>query len=370
LSADVNAEAIRLFRSWLGSDQGYSHLVRTASSIFREASRHAGLKTILPYDLQTSFTDKAWEDIRKDVAHDFLVFLLDEFLPAVETDSTLMQDLVTGRPHLVLQHAWLLFLGRWKDRARSKDLNPRGYLYRRVRELVGRGDQFITAGQGAEGIAYAPSVHPPPLTGIVWTGEDESYSGWPVPPMAERKAGGNELYTARFLLPAALFFHGEVVRAVGENLYVPVREFVRYLAFHFPWLNRPLASELPDDDSFRGGSDSDGQGMDVEEVMDRRSSLASIAALADQLMCDLADEECRVLALKLANPAMTYSEIAGQLGHPDHNRSYRVHQRALATIKRFCDNWPGPPVDELPEEVKTRFLEEVLKRCKKRLSCP
>ncbi|HHO47949.1 MAG TPA: hypothetical protein ENN06_05800 [Desulfobacteraceae bacterium] len=370
MSADINAEAIRLFRSWLRSDRGYRHLVRTAGSIFREASRHGGLKTVLPYDLRTGLSDEARKDIEEEIAHDFLVFLLDEFIPAIGFDSSLMQDLVNGRPHIVLQYGWHRFIGRWKDRSRSRELNPRGYLYRRVRELVAGSDQFITTGQQSGCVAYAPAMRPHPPSGKVWAGGDESSGGWPAPGMSGKKAGENEIYTSRFLLPAALFFHKEVAKAAGENIYVPVREFVRYLSFHFPWLNRSWASELPEDDSFRNDADSGGRGMGMEEAMDRRSAFSSIAALSDQLMSSLTVEECRVLVLKVENPSMPFREIAGQLGHPDHNHVYRLYHRGLATIKRFCDNWPGPPPDELPEEVKKHFMEEVLKRCKKRLSCP
>ncbi|MDW7774392.1 MAG: hypothetical protein SCH71_16015 [Desulfobulbaceae bacterium] len=369
MNKPIRDTALKYFREWLASQNGYICLIRTAGLVFKESSRHAGLEFVFPYDLHSNLSRSVRQEITEELAHDFLVFLLDEFALEIARKPSLLQDLVTGRPHLVLQQGWHLFLGRWKEKSRSKEHNPRGYLYRRVREMVSGSDHFVTSGPGAGWIAYAPSSPCPPSK-KVWEGRDVSFSGWPAPENNWRKSGEKEIFTIGFLLPAALFFHGEVTSFMKENVYVPVREFVRYLSSHFPWINKSIESELFEDAHLRNELNGSNRQTEMEKHLYNRSYLSSVSALVDLLMVDLTIEQCSVLALKLENPSITFKSIARQLDYPDHNSVYRLYNRATATIRRYQENLPGSPPEELPENVKMYFLEELISRCKKRLACP
>lgn len=366
LISSVQTESVTAFRAWLDSEQGCGYLFRTAGAIFREAQRHGSLATVLPYNLQTSASPAEKKEIQEEIAHDFLVFILSDIVPSLDQKADLVMALVSGRVQQVIHSGWLSFLNKWRDKARDKEANPRGYLYRRVRDIVSHDARFAMQKMNERFPAFRPAPPPPGPTSF-WQGHDVDFVSWPAPVMTGTRTPEKEIYSGKFLGAAALFFFRQAASDNPGAVYVTIRDFVNYLVAHFPWLNLPLRQDpLPEFDDPELGTGNVAAKQDMEERIDRMNALSSISVLAEQLVSNMPVEECVVMAMKLEQPRITFREIAERLHYPDHNRAYRLYHRAMASCRRFCENWPGPPLSELHEEVREAFMNEFLDRCKKR----
>jgi hypothetical protein len=364
----VFRKAGKRFREWLGSEEAYSYCRNIARSVFRESFRRSPVATVFPYPVSSNLSGEMSQELLDDITHDFLAFLLDTCAGLLETQPGMAQDVLTGRLHHVVRDGWHRFSGQWREKARSKEDNPRGYLYRRAREVLGQHADFRTRKHKAGWIAYAPAAAIPE-TNEYWAGDGCAYSDWPPADMEKGAVPEKEIFTAEFLAPAAMNFHTRACETLGRKCWVPVRELVAFLAVHSPWLNVPVETPLTSDD----GPDAiimNSDREDMESRLDRISRLSSVATLAGQLVTAFSPEECRVFVLKFDQPSLTYREMGEQLGYLDHNRAYRIYGRTKTRIKRFCAEWPGPPPEELADDVQQFFLQAVRDACKKRTACP
>ncbi len=179
-----------------------------------------------------------------ELVQDFLLFVFDEFLPALPAHPDFVAALLQGRGETVLRMAVRRFFWRRQDAFRTKEADPRAYLHRRIRDIVTGGDAFVTRKQGgnlfftladlAERMDGGASFPP------------RQYAGWPPP--ASLDGAADRVFSARYLAEAAGFFCRE---AVQRDIYawVPVREVVRYLATHIPGLDRPKLRVLSENDA-------------------------------------------------------------------------------------------------------------------------
>ncbi len=350
--------AIEHLKQWLASEEGYTYL----NHFVRKNGAAPSFSSILSsvYHQQNHSRDQA--EYQQEISHDFLVFLLETALPELHRHPTLVHGVLAGQIRSMLEFTWTRFCWRLQDRTRSKDANPWGYLYRRARETMKKSPQIATHRQTKNILLYCPVQHSTAAQTPAAMPAD-SYSDWPPPPRPGNEHPEEYLFTTGFLTQAALFFWQEAARRLQTRPLVPVRELVRYLATHHPWVNRPRQTDTPPPED--GTPDSAER---PEERLDRLTSLRSISAMAARFVATLERENCAVLVATMEDPPLTYREIADQLGLPDHNRPYRIQQKNIRLMKKFCSCWPGPPLAELPEEIGLAFLEAVKMQAKKRLA--
>ncbi len=346
--------AAAALRQWLQTAHGYQYILQLADRLKKESRWRAGLSICFRHRFSSDP-----DDLRNEIAQEFISFLLQKFLPRLNDMPDQVNAVLTGQARKVLSFALQQFSWRLQDNARRKDVSPRTYLYRRLREELQRDNRFVVQQYGQNGMCCLPASLDIATSMAPADFSQVEYGRWPVPPEpADRKA----LFTAKYLTEAAGFFLEEATRQNTATEPVPVREIVRYLAAHFPWLNGPRQEELPGNDYLAAPAQSS------EEQFIHIAVLESIGALADQFVLLLDDEARKILCWTLEDPPLSYKEIGRKLNFPDHNRPYRIHRKTIGAMRRFCADWPGPPLSELPDEVGIAFIEAVRKKCKKSIS--
>ena len=345
--------AVTALKEWLQTANGYDYILHLADRLQHKALLQAGLSI----GLRQRFGPDP-DDLREEIAQEFIVFLLQRFLPRLSSRPEQVNALLTGQVRKVLNFALREFSWRLQDDGRRKDVSPRTYLYRRIRETLQQDARFAVFGDGANRSFYSlSSLQTPPGTKTAdFSGAE--YGRWPAPP---EPANQDALFTAKYLAKAARFFLEESGRQNMAAKAVPVRELVRYLAAHFSWLTDPRPVDLPGDDSLPASTPS------PEEQFAHISALESIEPLASQFVLSL-DENARKIFYWRFGECLTFEQIGRLLGCPDHNRPYRIHKKTIGAMHRFCSNWPGPPLNELPAEVGIAFIEAVRKKCKESVS--
>ncbi|MBV5329970.1 MAG: hypothetical protein JZU65_20485, partial [Chlorobium sp.] len=264
--------------------------------------------------------------------------------------------------------SWGRFLWLCRDQARNKETNPRGYLYRRLREILHQDDRYKVVTDQRSMLYYYPISAVGAVGDVPFFRQTEpfNYSSWPAPPPEAHRTPEQYLFSAQWLASTALFFWQEAAHQFRASFSLPIRELCRYLAEHFPWINRPMQQVGTD------ASDNTHDWMDFladerdtpEEHLQRINSLQSIAPLAAQLAATWSSEQRQVFALHLADSPLNFREIGENLGFTDHNRAYALFQKAKTSLQIFATNWPGLPLSELPLEVAESFIEEMKRICK------
>lgn len=354
-------QAAAALRDWLDRSEGYDYLLRFVGSMARSAvTRPAYTPETLSAAEQT--------DARQDLCHDFLVFLLDHGLADLHRHPEQAQLLLTGQYRRVLELAWGRFAWRQQDRERSRDLNPRGYLYRRLREILRQDKRFALVTTARKYPCYHPAhVVLEDHETCFDTADAARSAPWPAPPARAGQAPERYLFAADWLVETALLFWEAVRQRTGRPVAVPIRDLVSYLAEHHPWLNRPLRQEGDVSDM---AEQLDSGGENPEERYQRLAALRAIGPLAAQLAATWTGEQRRVFALRLDAPPLSFREIGERLGFADHNRAYALYQKSVTSLQRFTAQWPGLPLAELPEEVAETFVEEMKRICKNNPDCP
>ena len=348
-------QAARALRSWLSSSAGDSWIRDLV------AHRSAGLREGVAGNYLAHRFGPDSGQLQEDLVQEFHEFLLGSFLPRLDRMPDQVNAIINGKTGQVLRFALQKFSWELQSAARHKKNNPRGYLYRRIREVLARDSRFVLHRHGRDLISYVPANLPEPGRHEPAELSPVEYGGWPRPP---EPAGRDALFTAAYLGEAALFFYSQVTDHLGRAMQVPLRELARYLAAHHPWIDCPLPGALSDQHSSATDSET------MEERIAGISALDSITVLAEQFACQLDGTARRIFYWTLEDPPLSFAEIARRLDLPDHNRPYRIHQRTTTALKRFTATWPGPPLAELPEEVGLVFIEHLRKICKKSLARP
>ena len=341
-------------KKWLQTAHGYQYIQHLADRLQQESRWRAGLSI----GLRQRFGPDP-DDLRDEIAQEFITFLLQRFLPRLSSRPEQVNALLTGQVRKVLNFALQEFSWRLQDDGRRKDVSPRTYLYRRLREELQQDDRFVVHRDGENGSFYSlASLKTLPFTKTADFSRAE-YGRWPPPP---EPASHNALFTAKYLIKAALFFLEETGRHNMATEAVPVRELVRYLSGHFSRLTDPRPVDLPGNDSLPASTPS------PEEQFAHISALESIAPLAHQFVLSLDEDARKILYWKLEESKLTFKKIGRLLDCSDHNRPYRIHKKTIDAMRRFCTNWPGPPLYELSDEVGIAFIESVRKKCKESVS--
>lgn len=346
--ADSSAAALR---EWLETESGYTYILQLADRLKWDSQQQGAFSAHLSRRFEGSPND-----LRDEIAQEFLLFLLQTFLPQLGNRPEQVNEVLTGQVGKVLNFALQKFSWRLQDDARQKDINPRAYLHRRIREVLRADDHFVVHKDGQNRLSVSLASQDVINSDNATELSLVDYTLWPGPPEPMNR---DALFTARYLSAAARLFLEETIRLSAEIGPVPVRELVRYLSVHFAWLAAPQQEPLPDDDILPASAEQ------AEEHFARIAALKSITALAAQFVLTMDDQAQKILFWTLEDPPLSFKKIARFLGHADHNRPYRVHRKTIHAMRKFCANWPGPPLADLPDEVGTAFIEEVRNECKK-----
>ncbi|MDY0389775.1 hypothetical protein [Desulfobulbus oligotrophicus] len=341
------------FHQWLASLQTTTSIIRFVTAEYRKPSN------------SNLFSGYEVEDLHQE----FLLFILDTFLTPAKLTAETVPLLRTAQYPRIIQLAWNKFLWQCRETARSKRHNPRGYLYRRLRETIQQAKKRFTVSRSQQGYPlYIPAGHAVQQAHPFCLPDNEQINGyglWPAPPPAEGKIPEKYLFERDWLLDTADFFWLLVVQRTAGPLTVPIRELSRYIADHHPWLNIPQRYE-------KEGSDITqhlrAQERSPEKQLLYNSALHSVAQLAKQLVATWPIEQQQVFALRFADPPVTGKAITRNLGFTSQSRAYGLEQKAKESITQFTRSWPGIPLSELPEEVAVIFIEEIKRLCKKSLS--
>ena len=346
--AEHSAAALK---KWLDTEDGYAYARYLADRIKRDSQQQGAFSIYL-----TQRFSCRPDDLRDEIAQEFLAFLLQTFLPQLEHRPDQVNAVLSGQVRKVLNFALQQFSWRLQDGSRQKESNPRAYLHRRIREVLRRDDRFVVHKDGQNRLSYSLASHAVTTSGAYPDCSLFEYNLWPCPPEPLNR---DALFSAKYLSAAAHLFLEEALRQSEENGQLPVRELVRYLSMHFSWLAAPQQEPLPDDTLLPASTEP------AEEHFALLADLKSITALADQFILTMDDQARKILFWTLEDPPFSFKEIARFLGLADHNRPYRIHRKTIAAMQQFCSSWPGPPLGELPDEVGIAFIEEVRKKCKK-----
>jgi len=196
-SADRSAEALR---AWLKTESGYTYVQHLADRLIRD-SRNQGAFSIY---LTRQFSC-CQDDLRDEIAQEFFLFLLHDFLPQLINRPEQVNELLTGQVRKVLNFSLRQFAWRLQDAARLKAINQRAYLHRRLREILQLDNRFVVLKDGQKEVFYslAPADQPDFRNSPNCTLFD--YRSWTCPP---NPAARDDLFTAKYLSGVASYLGG------------------------------------------------------------------------------------------------------------------------------------------------------------------
>lgn len=379
-------QAGALLRQWLETASGYDFVqrfIRCKISPGNPASHHTFLATYLHLDESSSP-----ETFLEEIAHDFLLFLLTFATTKLSGQPVLLTQLYAGKYRYFLDLLWQRYLWNIKDKSRVKKDNPRGYLYRRFREIVGTEPGFSTCVNTAGHLFYclggnkenetAEPVKSQPVNILL----EETYRDYPMVTVPlHPDAQGDFRLTGQWLTTTATFFYSLVKKRYPQQQYVAVSELIRYLAVVMPWLNNLSRAETDhnaDQQSLNQNINSSDNpidrlaapGGDDDTRIDRLRQVRTICPLAGQIVSCWDRVQCCVFAWRLEEPPLTLKSIAEKLSLHNHNEAYGLFKKTQKSLKTFCGNWPGPPLHDLEPGVAEVFVNKVVQQAKKKCDGP
>jgi hypothetical protein len=304
----------------------------------------------------------------EELRQEFVAFFMDEIERRLQRQPVLASHLQKGNFRFFLDHVWDRFVWQLQEKAREKKKNPRGYLFRRFREILSAHPEILTEQDVSNRLYFCCDTSVKQFKSAKENSlANETYLDWPLPSSAIPIDGEADIrISSRWVLNTARLF-SQCAVSRGHPPWLAVFELVRYLAVVHPWLNRPGFSSA--------GRDRDGRLPEVQEAFSLQSQgpeqhvqklrqAESIESLAVQLVLSWNRQQCCVYIWRLEEPPMTFAEIAGELDLTGHNQAYRIYQKTKKSLFTFCRQWPGPPANELGEDVAIVFLEKVREQAK------
>lgn len=362
----------RVLRQWLASADGHGFIRIFVWKKMPDLKKSGTISTVWQYVNQEGRDDRA--ELAEEIGQDFLLYLLNFTEAGLDRQPGLLLPLLGGNSRLFLEQMWPRFLRTWRERARSRNENPAGYLYRRFREMVSARAEFTTFRNEAKLLFFScgPQGYRS-AAAIANVLAEESYHDWPLPPQPLREDESNGLrITGAWLAETAVFFHGLAMERHAGCRWFAVKEMVRYLATVQPWLYRPGRYEEsrsdPDDEDFLTTIPAVQE--ESETRFDRLRQLMTIEPLVGQLVANWSRIECCIFAWRLQERRPTLKRIAEKLALANHNQVQTLFEKTQKSIKKFCGSWPGPPLSELAPGVAEVFVEKVREQAKKKCDGP
>lgn len=365
----TDGEAGALLREWLETASGYECVQTFVRATIERALKAGSISSIASF-LHLDKIAPA-EELAEEIIPDFLLFILDYAKTKLGGQPLLMAQLHTGKYRYFLDLLWQRYVWHVKDKGRLKLENPRGYLYRRFRELVGTEKLFSTCQNSSGHLFYCmEETKESSVVKTVNALADESYANYPmVPEPLQANEKGDFRVTAKWLTATAEFFYAVANEKHPRQGYIPVSELVRYLATVMPWLNRPTRhiaeNDLDSDPSSPNPIEQFGaEAEDDVARLDRLRQSRTIYPLVEQIIACWDRIECCVFAWRLQDIPPTFETIAEKLSLQSHNQAYSLFEKTKTSLKRFCDNWPGPPLYDLAPGVAEFFVNKVRQQAK------
>jgi hypothetical protein len=150
-AADSSAAALK---EWLETESGYAYVLHLADRLKWDSQSHRAFSTHLAQRFSCSP-----EDLRDEIAQEFLAFLLQSFLPQLKNRPEQVNAVLTGQVRKVLIFALQQFSWRLQDSARQKEVNPLAYLHRRIREVLRQDNRFVIHKDGQNRVACSLASH-------------------------------------------------------------------------------------------------------------------------------------------------------------------------------------------------------------------
>lgn len=365
MSTDGKADV--LLRKWIETASGYECIQIFVKSKI-ERTRKAGDISSFAFFLHLEKTASAAE-FAEEIIPDFLLFILLYAKTKLAGQPLLVAQLYAGKYLYLIDLLWQRYLWHVKDKGRIKQDNPRGYLYRRFREIVGTETMFSTCLNSTGHLFYCiGEAEKRGVSVTVNVLSDESYTDYPmVPEPLQPNENGDFRLTAKWLTSTSEFFYLLVKEKYPRQGYIAVSELVRYLATAMPWLNRPtrqIAENDLDSDSANPIEQFAAQVEDDVTRLDRLRQTRTIYPLVEQIVACWDQIECCIFAWRLQDIPFTFDTIAEKLSLQDHNQAYSLFEKTKKSLKRFCDSWPGPPLHELEPGVADFFVNKVRQEAK------
>jgi hypothetical protein len=368
MSANLIAHGVR---AWLSSPVGFQAVSQYVHHTLRHLQLHGSLAAAWPYPVLPGRTGQETPSITDDVTQDFLIFLLNQFLPKLPNFPVLSQNILNGNHGLFLDYGWRRFVWQLKEQARSKTINPMGYLYRRLREVLRASPVFLVRPNQAGLLYYARSETengPLPLANPL---REIAYGSWPIHSLhIPQDAAGELVYSEKWLTTLATDFLDIAAQHAGPVSWLPIRELVRYFGAMHPWLNRPMAVEQDPALSHLPLGHAASATNPVEVRVEQIDLQDGLPTLAQQLVLTWSEQECCILIWRLQDRPVPYREIALRLDLANHNRAVTLYRRVESSLRRFCASWPGPPLSELSMEIGCVFLDQIIRHARAICSRP
>ncbi|WP_457577157.1 hypothetical protein [Desulfomarina sp.] len=343
--------------AWLNGDEGYKYLKFIAGSLLKEVKNSGPLTTIWPYHLPADNSET--KNLKEEIAHDFYLFFMDHFLPQLEQHPDQIYLIETGNFTKLFYLAKNKFLWQLGEKARSKKANPAGYLYRRLRQTLSLDSLFETKSTKNNGFIYRIPTDSQSKTDVTTIFSNEDFTSWPLLP-TETEKPDKEIFTARFLKNSARIFWAEATRRADVS-FLALNDLCKYILFNHPWLLAPRETKQPV---------ATGSKIDSESELDAANFLKSIKIVAAQLVETWSREQRKIFCLRLQDPPVGLKKIADLIGANDHNRVHRQFSFCKKSLLEFTQNWPGPPLSELPATCGEIFIDKIIEECKKTTKSP
>lgn len=364
-------EAAVLPREWLRTENGYNYVQKFVKYKISATYKGADLTIILPYILLDA--TESPDEYLQEIVHDFLIFILLFTDTKLAGHPVLTAQFYSGKYRYFLDALWTRYLWNIKDKSRIKKDNPRGYLYRRFREIVTANIGFDTFFNNTGHLFYRVGDKKEcTVTDTVNVLLNETYRDYPmVSNPLQPDENGDFRITAEWLLDTARFFYCLVEERYPHQHYFAVSELVRYLATVMPWLNRPTRQRAdidldPDSNNLNRIDSLVAPREEDESRIDRLRQTRTICPLAWQIVACWDRIECCIFAWRLQDSPLSLEAIAEKLSLQSHNQVYSLFEKTKRSLKRFCCSWPGPPLHDLAPGVAEVFVNKVQQQAKKK----
>lgn len=370
-----NNAVFGLLRKWLSSEQGYE-VIQTFTRNRLLVFRNTGISGTVGVQSDSLSGRGGREHENDEIAHEFIVFILADIANQPERRLDLVQTFMAGKYRLFLDLCWNRFLWEIKDKARGRRQNPLGYLYRRFRETVGKNPSFLDFRDNGGLLYYTlkqsevDSQRSLPSQNVL---AGEGYHGWSSPPQQLELDRNNEIrVTTKWLTETASFFWKQARNNFPGSCWFAVKEIVRYTGTMFPWLQNPqlMSADGKAENGFLLIETVEAITEDIADCLDKREQIQSIALLTTQFILTLTRADCCMLVWRLQPSPLSYESISEQLGLKSHNEAYSKFEKIKKSLKNFCSNWPGPPIEDLSKEVGEYFIDCLVNEAKKICSGP
>jgi len=378
---NIQKEITDLFRQWLETEDAIKYLTGCAANIINKIPPTHSIQDTDIHDASTR---------AEELAHDILVFILESFLPETPSSPDRMNLLIQNKFQAFLSMGANRFLGNRLDRARSMKTDPARYLYRRYRETLSANDDFETGAIKGCGMWYSlkkPDKHHAEICNHAHEDRENSpatasdYYTLPFPEhlFNERNTEPERLlFRTGTLVKIARFFWIQA-RDNGLPPQIPIQELTGYTIFHLPWAGNPETISLVrhNHDATQGAeceieltTEEGSFYCRPEELAGIAMSVRSIAVMAQELAAICSPEECAVFLMRTEEPPVKLREIAEILKLKDQNRANSLYRSFTKKLTRHVSTWPGPRLDELPQQAIDLFMEELRRLCKKKAMSP